>query len=103
MSTSAWARVLCAWARVLSASACAARATFACQNGEREQNGDKGNPPARHAHLLLGLALLPLNMRERFARMSSVAAGLDDRYENIMREFHPAGVVAVLIGEEPAV
>jgi hypothetical protein len=72
-------------------------------NGEHEQNGDNGKPPACHARLLVGLALLLLSLCERFAGMASVAAGLDDRYENIMREFHPAGVVAVFIGEEPAV
>jgi len=72
-------------------------------NGEHEQNGDNGKPLACHGRLLVGLALLLLSLCERFAGMASVAASLDDRYENIMREFHPAGVVAVFIGEEPAV
>src|SRR5271165_6619736 len=72
-------------------------------NGEQEQNRNNSEPPARHSLLLVGLTLLPFSLCERFASEAGIAAGLDDRYENIMREFHPAGVVAVLISEEPAV
>src|SRR5262249_36616025 len=72
-------------------------------NCEYKQSCDNSEPTAGNACLLVGLALLLLSLCERFAGEAGVSAGLDDRYENIMREFHPASVVAVLIGEKPPV
>ena len=73
------------------------------RDGEQEQNRENGKTPAGRSHLLIDLTPLPLNLGLHFAGNTGVTARLDDRYENIMRKFHPACIVAILIGEEPAV
>src|SRR5262245_16769759 len=51
--------------------------------------------------LLAGLGFLPLRIGQRLAGKAGVAAGPDDGSEDVVRDLHAAGTVAVFVGEEP--